>query len=124
MAVRALPHIPVRAVDRAVALPPVVLALALVPSALDLLGRVQPGLIGALALPTLAAAGAATALLLMMWLRYPRTNWLAAAAFAACAAFALRLAGIEVAPALSLLTIVALGVGGGFGNPEVSQASA
>jgi hypothetical protein len=124
MAVRALPHIPVRTADRAAALPPVVLAVALVPSALDLLGRVQPGLIGALALPVLAAAGVATALLLLTWLRFPRTNWLGAAALAAGVAFALRLTGAEAAPALSLLTIVALGVGGGFANPEVSRASA
>lgn len=124
MAVRALPHIHARTADRAASLPPVVLAVALAPPALDLFGRVQPGLLGALELPMLVAAGLATLLLLLTWLRFPRTSWLAAATFAACAAFALRLAGADVASGLSLLAIVALGVGGGFGSAEVSLAGA
>ena len=124
MAVRALAHIPARATDQPVTLPAVVLAVTLVPSALDLLGRVQPGLIAMLDLPMLLAAGVATGLLLLMWLRFPRTNWLAAGTFAMCAAFALRLVDAEVAPLLSLLAIVALGVGGGFSSAEVSPVNA
>jgi hypothetical protein len=54
-----------------------------------------------------------------MWLRFPRTNWLAAAFLAALAGFALRLAGADVAPLLSLLSIVAVGLGGGFASSEV-----
>jgi hypothetical protein len=128
MAVRALPHSPVRAADHAVALPGIVLGMALVPSALDLLGRVQTELITSLEVPALIAAGVATVLLLEMWLRFPRTSWLAAAALSAFGGFVLRMlsAGADVAQLLSLLAIVALGVGGAFSRAEaeVSQAGA
>jgi hypothetical protein len=60
--------------------------------------------------------------LLLMWLRFPRTNWLAAAGIAATAGFALRLVGADVAPLLSLLSIVAIGLGGGFASAEVTPA--
>ena len=95
-------------------MPPAVLVLALVAPALDLLAFVQPGVIGLnLGLP---AAGVAAALLLGVWLRYPRTSWLAAASLTACASLALRLLGADIAPALSLLAVVALGIGGGFAS--------
>jgi hypothetical protein len=103
----------------------VVLALALVPAALDLLKLVQPGLAGALMLPTGVASAAAAAVLLVMWIRFPRAAWLAAASFAACASLALRLFGADIAPALSLLSILALGVGGAFvTNAELSPEDA
>jgi hypothetical protein len=124
MAVRALPHTPAQHAAQATSLPVFVLALALVPAALDLLKLVQPALGSYLAVPDLIAGGAAASVLLLMWLRFPRTNWLAAASIAALAGLALRLSGAEVAPLLSLLAIVAVGVGGGYANPEVSSASA
>ena len=96
-------------------LSPAVLMLTLIGPTLDLLGRVQPGA----ALPILAtvATGAASAVLLFTWLRYPRTSWLAAATLAGLASVALRLVGLELAPALSLLGVVALGIGGAFASP-------
>jgi hypothetical protein len=124
MAVRVLPHSPARHADLAGGLPPVVLALALVPAALDLLTLVQPGLSRFLAMPDVVSCGVATAVLLLAWLRFPRTPWLAAAAFAACTATLLRLLGADLAPFVSLLSVVALGLGGGFETPEVSPASA
>ena len=114
MAVRVLTHSASRAAPRAAALPVGVLALALVPAALDLLRLVQPGLSSALSLPAALASAAAAAVLLMTWLRFPRAAWLAAAAFAACASLALRLINADVGPALSLLSIFAIGIGGGF----------
>jgi hypothetical protein len=124
MAVRVLPHVSVRDADHVASLPGVVLALALAPSAIDLLKLVQPGLQPFLFMPALVAAGVAAFLLLAMWVRFPRTNWLAAASLTAVAALMLRFAGAEVAPLLSLLAIVAVGVGGGFSSPEVNPASA
>jgi hypothetical protein len=123
MAVRVLPHSPARPADQATSLPGLVLAVALVPSALDLLKLVQPGLGPWLAAPIIVASGAAAIVLLMMWLRFPRTNWLAAAGLAAAAGFALRLIGADVAALLSLLSIVAIGLGGGFASSgsEVTQ---
>jgi hypothetical protein len=103
-----------RAAPRAAALPVAVLALALLPAALDLLRLVQPGVSQALSLPTALASAAAAAVLVVMWLRFPRAAWLAAAAFAACSSLALRLLGADIAPALSLLSILAIGLGGGF----------
>ena len=122
MAVRVLPRASARPTDHPTSLPGLVLAVALVPSALDLLKLVQPGLGPWLAAPIIVASGAAMIVLLMMWLRFPRTNWLAAACFAAAAAFALRLIGADVAALLSLLSIVAIGLGGGFASSEVTLA--
>src|SRR6516162_9512191 len=122
MAVRVLPRSPARPADHASSLPGLVLAVALVPSALDLLKLVQPGLGPWLASPIIVASGAAAIVLLMMWLRFPRTNWLAAACFAAAAGFALRLIGADIAPLLSLLSIIAIGLGGGFASSEVTPA--
>jgi hypothetical protein len=124
MAVRVLPHSPARHADQATGLPSIVLALALVPAALDLLKLVQPGLSQFLAMPDVAACGVATAVLLLAWLRFPRTPWLAAAAFAACTGTVLRLLGADLAPLVSLLSVVALGLGGGFETPEVNLAGA
>jgi hypothetical protein len=69
-----------------------------------------------LATPALVAALAAGVVLVVTWARYPRTSWLAAASLAALASVALRLAGAEVAPALSLAAVVALGLGGAFAS--------
>jgi hypothetical protein len=122
MAVRVLPRPSARPADQATSLPGLVLAVVLLPSALDLLKIVQPGLGPWLASPILVASGAAGIVLLMMWLRFPRTSWLAAASLAAAAGFALRLIGADIAPLLSLLAIVAIGLGGGFASPEVTPA--
>jgi hypothetical protein len=124
MAVHVLPLARTRPANHPATLPWVVLVLALAPSLLDLLRLVQPGLTPFLATPDALACGAATAVLLLMWLRFPRTAWLLAATLAAAVGLALRLTGADVAPLLSLLAIVALGVGGGFANPEVRSASA
>ena len=96
-------------------LAPGVLAVPLVAPALDLLGMVQPGL--SLATAGAVASGLASAVLLLSWVRFPRTSWLAAASLAALASFALRLAGADVATVLSLLAVVALGIGGAFAPP-------
>lgn len=124
MAVHVLAHAARRAAVHAPTLPPVVLALALVPAALDLLKMVQPGLAQVLAMPGALASGAAAAVLLVMWVRFPRAAWLAAAAFAACASLAMRLVAADIAPALSLLSIFAVGIGGGFVTPELSPIDA
>ena len=124
MAVRVLPRSPARPADHAASLPALVLAVALVPAALDLLKLVQPGLVPYLAVPEVVACGAAAALLLLTWLRFPRTSWLAAASLAAAASLVLRLLGADVAPLLSLLAIVAVGLGGGFATPEAAPAHA
>jgi hypothetical protein len=122
MAVRVLPHSAPRHVDHAASLPVAVLGLALAPSALDLLNAVQPRLEASLLMPLLAVSSAATLVLLVTWLRFPRTNWLAAATLATAAAVALRVVGADQAPLLSLLSVVALGVGGAFANAEISPA--
>ena len=124
MAVRVLPLAPTRPADQAATLPWVVLVVALAPSLLDLLRLVQPGLTPFLAIPDAFACGGAAAVLLLMWLRFPRTAWLLAATVVAAIGLALRLIGADVAPLLSLLAIVAVGVGGGFANPEVNPATA
>src|SRR5439155_45102 len=51
------------------------------------------------------------------WARYPRTSWLAAACLAAVASLGMRAVGADVAPLLSLLAVVALGIGGAFASP-------
>ena len=97
-------------------MPPAVLALTLIAPALDVVGLAQPypvvGQVGVF------AAAIATAVLVTCWLRFPRTNWLAAASFAAVAGVVLRLLGDDVAPLLSLLSIVALGIGGAFATRD------
>lgn len=112
VAVSALPRTRVRATVQTVAIPPGVLALTLVAPALDLLGMVQPGL--GLASMGVLASIAISGALLIMWLRFPRASWLAAAALAAVASLAMRLVGAEVAAVLALLAVVALGLGGAF----------
>ena len=112
MAVSALPRTRARAPLQTVSIPPAALAVTLVAPTFDLLRIVEPGL--GLAGPAVVASGAAGAALLVMWLRAPRTSWLAAASLAALSSFALRLVGAEVAPVLSLLSILGLGVGGAF----------
>ena len=96
-------------------LPPLALLMAVLPLAFDLLSSVQTVLpLGAMA--TLGSVVSVVALGLM-WVRYPRTTWLAAAVLAAIASVALRLAGADVAPLLSLLAVLSVGVGGGFASP-------
>ena len=115
MAVTALPRTRARSPLRAATLAPGVLALTLIAPALDLLAIVQPGvLVPGFGVVATALAAAALAL---AWARYPRTSWLAAASLSACAGLGLRLVGADVAPVLSLLAVVALGVGGAFASP-------
>jgi hypothetical protein len=114
MAVSALPRSRARAPLDAATVPPAVLVLTLVAPALDLLAFVEPNLV----MPTLSllASSVATAVLLVAWAHYPRTSWLAAASLAAFASLALRFVGADIAPALSLLAVVALGIGGAFAS--------
>jgi hypothetical protein len=122
MAVRALTQSHSRAAQDIGSLPTLALGLALVPTALDLLGIVQ-STVKLASLGTFACA-AAGAVLLLMWLRFPHVSWLLAASIATGAGLAMRLVGADVAPVLSLLSILALGVGGAFAGPEVSPARA
>ncbi|MDQ6672958.1 MAG: hypothetical protein M3069_19835 [Chloroflexota bacterium] len=114
MAVSALPRSRARTPLKAATLPRVVLALALVPPALDLLAAVQRSVV----VPNagLLAASVAAAALLVAWAHFPRTSWLAAASLAAVASLALRIVGADLAAGLSLLTVVALGIGGAFAS--------
>jgi hypothetical protein len=118
MAVTALPRTRTRAPRLAATLPPLVLVLTLIAPAVDLLAIVQPGVLA----PSfgVVATGVAAAVLALTWARYPRTSWVAAASLAACAGLALRVVGAEVAPVLSLLAVVALGIGGAFASPQRS----
>ena len=115
MAVSALSRTGARSRLVATALPPVVLVLTLIGPALDLLAMVQPAAV----VPRLGllATGLASAVLVVSWARYPRTSWLAAASLAAVASVGLRALGADVAPLLSLLAVVALGIGGAFASP-------
>jgi hypothetical protein len=115
MVVTALPRTRTRAPLRAATLAPGVLVLTLIAPALDLLAIVQPGVV----VPTfgVAATALAAAALALTWARYPRTSWLAAASLAGSAGLGLRVVGADVAPVLSLLAIVALGIGGAFASP-------
>ena len=61
--------------------------------------------------------------LVVMWARYPRTGWLAAAFLASMASLVMRIVGADVAPLVSLLAVVALGIGGAFVTP-VHEAEA
>ena len=96
--------------------PQPVLALVLCVPALDLFFTVQPG--GAFTVMTTVASAVTVAALTILWARHPRTTWLLAAALAATASLALRLAHADGAPLLSLLAVVALGVGGAFASYE------
>jgi hypothetical protein len=92
-----------------------VLLVALVVPGLDLLALLQthaivPGL-------SLAGCGLAGVLLGLTWLRQPRETWLGSAALAVAASAALRLIGAPEAPLLSLMAVVALGIGGAFAAP-------
>jgi hypothetical protein len=118
MAVRALPRSSVRPTTRAGALPALVLFLALLPLAADLLVTVEPAL--SPVRTGLVLATPAACALVVSWLRFPHTSWLAAASVAALASVALRSVAIDVAPMLSLLSIVALGIGGAFATYEHS----
>jgi len=121
MAVSALPRSQARVPLSAATLPPVILVLTLLTPALDLLALVQPGVVAPnIGLP---AAGVAAAALLGIWARYPRTSWLLAASLAGLASLALRFVGNDIAPALSLLAVVALGIGGAFASPEPEPAA-
>ena len=112
MAVRALPRARLVEGRQGATLPSIVLALTLFPPMLDLLGLVQPAAL--ISRGAVLTAALATVVLVACWVRFPRTNWLAAASVAATAGLALRLLGADVAPLLSLLSIVALGIGGAF----------
>ena len=120
MAVSALPR--PRSRSRQVAwskplrVPVAALATTLVAPTLDLLGRVQQ--MAELSRLGLDATAVATLLMAAIWLQHPRVSWLAAASVAGCTSLALRLAGAEVAPILSLLMVLALGIGGGFASPH------
>jgi hypothetical protein len=98
-----------------------VLVLTLVAPALDLLAIVQP----AATVPGLGmlATAVASLTLLVIWAHYPRTSWLAAAGLAGIASLVMRIVGADVAPLLSLLAVIALGIGGAFASP-VREAEA
>ena len=99
------------------AVPAAILLASLAAPALDLFGLVQSQ--AALPALSLACCGVAGLLLLGVWARQPREAWLAAAALAMLASAALRLgpAAAPQAPVLSLLGVLALGVGGAFASP-------
>ncbi len=96
MAVSALSSARARGHLVAHALPPMVLVLTLVAPALDLLAIVQP----AATVPPLGmlATAVASLTLLVIWARYPRTSWLAAAGLAGIASLVMRIVGADVAP--------------------------
>ena len=121
MAVSALSGARARTPLVATSLPPVVLVLTLIAPALDLMAIVQPA--ASVPILGLLATGLAGVTLLVSWARYPRTSWLAAACLAGLASVGMRAAGADVAPLLSLLTVVALGIGGAFASP-VREAEA
>ena len=89
--------------------------------ALDLLALVQPGVIATIF--GASASGVAAAMLLGMWAHYPRTSWLAAASLAGLASFAMRFVAPDIAPVLSLLAVLALGLGGAFASAEPEPAT-
>jgi hypothetical protein len=122
MAVRVISRAHARTPLQAATLPPAVLAVALAAPALDLLMMVQPS--QPVAFAGLLANGVAVAMLLVAWVRFPRSNWLFAAALATGASLVMRMVGADVAPFLTLLSIVALGVGGAFATTEVSLEAA
>src|SRR5260221_12728138 len=103
MAVSALSGARTRAHLVAPALPPMVLVLTLVAPALDLLAILQP----AAAVPGLGmlATAVASLTLLVIWARYPRASWLAAAGLAGTASLVMRIVGAGVGPLFSLLAL-------------------
>lgn len=115
MAVSALSGARTRTPLVATSLPPVVLVLVLTAPALDLLAIVQPA--ASVPIVGILATGLAGVTLLLSWARYPRTSWLAAACLAGLASVGMRAIGADVAPLLSLLAVVALGIGGAFASP-------
>lgn len=115
MAVSALPRTRARAHLAPAQLSPGVLILSLTAPALDLFSMVSSATIPSIV--AVLATSAAAAALLMVWFRYPRTSWLAAAALGACASLALRLIGADGAAWMSMLTVTALGFGGAFATP-------
>ena len=116
MAVTTLPRTHSRRASvEATSLPPLVLVAALTPLGLDLLARLETTI--TLETAALVCAGIAVVGLALTWLRYPRTAWLAAAVLAVVASLALRIVGAQVAPVLSLLAVLAIGIGGGFSSP-------
>src|SRR5687768_5871923 len=114
MAVTVLHPTRARSQQAAASLPWVVLVAALTAPAFDLLTLVQPAvdLSGA----SLLGSAAGAVLLMAMSTRHPRTNWLVAACLAAGSSAVLRMAGFDLAPFLSLLALLALGVGGAFAS--------
>jgi hypothetical protein len=117
MAITVFPRTGLRTAPVAPTLPSLVLLLLLIPPALDLLAAVQSAS-RAVLLPSLLAAALAAAALAVAWLRYVRASWLFAAALAATASLAMRLVDANVAPTLSLLAILAVGLSGGFASPS------
>lgn len=115
MAVSALPRTRARAHLAPAQLSPGVLILSLVAPALDLFSLVSSATVPSIV--ALLATSAAASALLMVWVRFPRTSWLAAATLAACASLALRLIGADGAAWMSVLTVTALGLGGAFATP-------
>jgi hypothetical protein len=105
----------VHAPQRLATLSPAALLLTLVAPALDLLAIVQHAT-GVPAMGAVATA-AASAVLLVHWLRFPHASWLAGASLAGFASLVMRLVGADVAPVLSLLMVIGLGLGGAFAPP-------
>jgi hypothetical protein len=116
MAVTVLRQTRARSLGVAASVPTGMLFLALLPSLADLLRIVQPPLVSPGA--QLACAAVAAVSLLLVWIRLPRTNWVIAAWLAALASVTLRVVGSEVAPFLSLLVVLALGIGGAFASHD------
>jgi hypothetical protein len=107
-------------------LPPLALAVVLVPLAIDLLTTVMPALTQPMLLPSTLASLGAAALLLVLWLRESdlrSASWMAAATIAAAISVVLRMNGEEFAALVSLLSVVALGIGGGFASSDVAAST-
>jgi hypothetical protein len=95
----------------------------LVPVAIDLLTTVMPALAQTMLLPSTVASAVAAALLLVLWLRVSNlrdAGWVAAATIAAGISVVLRVNGDELAALVSLVSVVALGIGGGFASSDVA----
>ncbi|HEV7664521.1 MAG TPA: hypothetical protein VGQ62_13355 [Chloroflexota bacterium] len=116
MAVSALPRTRAHTPSHTAVVAPAVLFLTLAAPTIDLLSMVLPGAL--VPLLGVVAISAASAALLLTWVRFPRASWVAAAALAGTASLALRLIGADGAPVLSLLSVIALGIGGAFASPS------